>query len=65
MKPGLSCISTLEVGYVPLRVSEDRYVAELRGFTGYRNGPWLLAVNPIFGFALSGPNKSSTPRTST
>lgn len=51
----------LEAGYVPLRVSEDRYAAELRGFTGYRNGPWLFAVNPIFGFALSGPNKSSTP----
>jgi hypothetical protein len=51
----------LEVGYVPLRVSEDRYAAELRGFTGYRNGPWLVAVNPIFGFALSGPNKSATP----
>jgi len=51
----------LEAGYVPRRVSEDRYVAELRGFAGYRNGPWLLAVNPIFGFALSGPNKSSTP----
>jgi hypothetical protein len=51
----------LEAGYVPLRVSEDRYIAELRGILGYRNGPWLLAVNPIFGFALSGPNKSSTP----
>jgi hypothetical protein len=51
----------LEVGHVPLRVSEDRYVAELRGITGYRNGPWLFAVNPIFRFALSGPNQSSTP----
>lgn len=51
----------LEAGYVPLRVSEDRYAAELRWIAGYRNGPWLLAVNPIFDFALSGPNKSSTP----
>jgi hypothetical protein len=51
----------LEAGYVPLRVSEDRYTAELRFISGYRNGPWLLAVNPIFGFALSGPAKSSTP----
>jgi hypothetical protein len=51
----------VEAGYVPLRVSEDRYAAELRWIAGYRNGPWLLAVNPIFGFALSGPNQSSTP----
>lgn len=53
--------ANVEVGYVPLRVSEDRYAAELRWILGYRNGPWLFAVNPIFGFALSGPNKSSTP----
>lgn len=51
----------LEAGYVPLRVSEDRYAAELRWISGYRNGPWLFAANPIFGFALSGPDKSSTP----
>jgi len=50
-----------EAGYVPLRVSEDRYALEMRFISGYRNGPWLLAVNPIFGFALSGPDKSSTP----
>jgi hypothetical protein len=53
--------ANLEVGYVPLRVSEDRIAAELRGIFGYRNGPWLFAVNPIFGFAVSGPNKSATP----
>ena len=51
----------VEVGYVPRHVSEDRYAAELRWILGYRTGPWLLAVNPIFGFALSGPDKSSTP----
>jgi len=28
---------------------------------GYRGGPWLFAVNPILGWALSGPEKSSTP----
>lgn len=50
-----------EAGYVPLRVSEDRYALEMRFISGYRNGPWLLAFNPILGFALSGPNKSATP----
>ncbi len=53
--------ANVEVGYVPLRVSEDRYAAELRGIVGYRSGPWLLALNPILGWALSGPEKSSTP----
>jgi len=53
--------ANVEVGYVPLRVSEDRYTAELRGILGHRNGPWLFAFNPILGWALSGPGKSSTP----
>ena len=51
----------LEVGYVPARVSQDRYASELRGILGYRSGPWLFGVNPILGWALSGPDKSSTP----
>ena len=53
--------ANVEVGYVPIRVSQDRYAAELRGILGYRGGPWLFAVNPILGWALSGPDKSSTP----
>jgi hypothetical protein len=53
--------ANLEVGTTPIRVSEDRYVSELRGILGYRHGPWLFAVNPILGWALSGPDKSSTP----
>ena len=28
---------------------------------GYRDGPWLLAFNPILGWALSGPDRSATP----
>jgi hypothetical protein len=53
--------ANVEVGYAPLRTSEDSYSAELRGILGYRNGPWLYAMNPILGWALSGPEKSSTP----
>jgi hypothetical protein len=53
--------ANVEVGRVPTRISEDRYASELRGILGYRDGPWLYAVNPIVGWALSGPDKSSTP----
>lgn len=51
----------LEYGYVPLRVSQNHWVAELRGIFGYRTGKWLLAVNPILGWNVSGPDSSSTP----
>lgn len=53
--------ANVEVGYAPLRTTEDHYKAELRGIFGYRNGPWLLATNPILGWSLSGPGQSSTP----
>jgi hypothetical protein len=53
--------ANVEAGRVPTRTSEDRYASELRGILGYRDGPWLFAVNPILGWALSGPHKSSTP----
>lgn len=53
--------ANLEVGRVPTRISQDRYASELRGILGYRDGPWLFAVNPILGWALSGPDKSATP----
>ena len=53
--------ANVEVGYAPTRVTEDHYGAELRGILGYRDGPWLLAFNPILEWALSGPGQSSTP----
>ena len=51
----------LEYGYVPLRVSQNHRVAELRGIFGYRSDKWLLAVNPILGWDVSGPDSSGTP----
>jgi hypothetical protein len=51
----------LEYGYVPLRVSQNHWVAELRGIFGYRTGKWLFAFNPILGWDVSGPDSSGTP----
>ena len=53
--------ANVEVGYASTRVTEDHYAGELRGILGYRDGPWLFALNPILGWSLSGPGKSSTP----
>jgi len=50
-----------EYGYVPQRVSQNHWVAELRGILGYRSEKWLLAVNPILGWDVSGPDSSGTP----
>ena len=45
--------ANIEVGSTDIRVSEYRRNAELKGIFGYRTGPWLLAVNPNFDWALS------------
>jgi len=42
-----------EVGSTSRRVSETRWTAELKGILGYRQGPWLLAVNPNFDWSIS------------
>jgi hypothetical protein len=43
------------------RVTEDHYALEMRNIIGWRNSEWLIAVNPILGFALSGENRSEPP----
>jgi hypothetical protein len=45
--------ANIEVGSTDIRVSQYRRNAELKGILGYRTGPWLLAVNPNFDWALS------------
>ncbi len=44
----------LEVGYSSRRVAEDYWNSELRTIFGTRQGDWLLTVNPVFGWAMSG-----------
>lgn len=44
----------LEVGYSPRRVAENYWNGELRTIFGIKRGDWLLAVNPVFGWDMSG-----------
>ena len=43
--------------------SEARTTAEFRFIGGWKSGPWLVGVNPIFDFALSDATRSKTPDT--
>jgi len=47
----------VEVGRVPRAVEEHGWANEFRPIAGYYNGYWLFDVNPIVGYALSGPEK--------
>ena len=47
----------VEVGRVPRAVEEAGWANEFRPIAGYYNGHWLFDVNPIIGYALSGPDK--------
>ncbi len=47
----------VEVGRVPREVEEDQWANEFRPILGWSDGRLLVAVNPIFGYALSGPNR--------
>ncbi|HET9954451.1 MAG TPA: hypothetical protein VFQ61_08100 [Polyangiaceae bacterium] len=46
-----------EIGKVPRAVEEHGWANEFRPILGYDDGHWLFDVNPIFGYALSGPDK--------
>jgi len=47
----------VEVGRVSKAVEQEGWANEVRPILGWTDGTWLLAVNPIFGSALSGPQK--------
>jgi hypothetical protein len=47
----------MELGRVPTRVEEEGWANEFRPIIGFDNGHILLDVNPIFGYALTGPDK--------
>jgi hypothetical protein len=46
-----------EIGKVPRAVEEQGWANEFRPILGYYDGHWLFDINPIFGYALSGPHK--------
>lgn len=50
-----------ELGWLPDKFDENNWGLELRTMFGFRQPQWLVAVNPVFGWDLSGPGKSSRP----
>lgn len=49
----------LEIGYSPRRVAENYWNSELRTIFGIKRGDWLLAVNPVFGWDMSGGGEAT------
>jgi len=47
----------VEVGRVSRAVEEEGWANEVRPIVGWSDGTWAVALNPIFGSALSGPQK--------
>jgi len=47
----------VEVGRVPHAVEEEGWANEFRPIVGWTDGTWLVDLNPIFGYALSGPDR--------
>jgi hypothetical protein len=46
-----------EVGKVPLAVEKEGWANEFRPIAGVRSGRWLVSLNPILGYPLSGPDR--------
>lgn len=47
----------VEVGRVIKRVEQEGWANEIRPIVGWSDGTWLFDLNPIFGYALTGPDK--------
>lgn len=50
-----------EYAWVAPSLEQATRSLELRPIAGYRGREWLLAVNPILGWALAGPDRSGKP----
>jgi hypothetical protein len=55
-KPFFFGINT-EIGRVPQTVESEGWANEFRPILGWSNGRFLVDVNPIFGYAISGPER--------
>jgi hypothetical protein len=53
--------ANLEYAWVTPEFEQSHYAIELRPIVGYRDREWLLAVNPILGWAPAGPDRNSKP----
>ena len=47
----------LELANVPYAVEPDRWSNEFRPILGWKGGRWLVSVNPIFGWTLTGQDR--------
>lgn len=47
----------VELGRVPAEIEEHGWANEFRPIVAWTNGVWTAALNPIFGYALTGPDK--------
>lgn len=52
--------ANFEIGRVQRRLDINPWNAELKGIVGKRAGPWTLAMNTNFDWAVSGPDKGPT-----
>jgi hypothetical protein len=50
-----------EYAWISSSLEQSTRAAEVRPIVGWRSPDWLVAMNPILGFDLAGPDKSSTP----
>lgn len=50
-----------EYAWIAPELEQDTRALEMRPIIGYRGREWLLAANPILGWALRGPGKSRKP----
>jgi hypothetical protein len=50
-----------ELSHLEQRFEASQWGFELRTMAGYRAATWLLAANPVLGWDMSGPGKSSRP----
>jgi len=53
--------ANVEYAWVEPEFEQSRYGVELRPIVGYRGREWLLAANPILGWAPAGPDRDSKP----
>lgn len=47
----------LEIGHVAYAVEPERWANEFRPILGWKDRRWLVSVNPIFGYALTGADR--------
>ena len=53
--------ANVEYAQIAASMEQSRNFIELRPIAGYRGRDWLLAANPILGWALSGPDHDGKP----